>query len=296
MVTVHTPTQSQQGHKILNVCVVLNHASERSQTFKIWQKDADFFEKQNLFNVLEVVNLRPGGLIETPSKSSASRISPQLCQALKAHTPDLLLVYGGDGTNHSVVQSIMAVAPTLTQLGADTPALLLRGGGTGNDFMRNFLKADHSKLARIVRDYEGLDIDVGKITFPETPEQPVYFLNGANIGYAGWITAYMAKPELQGKWQRNYALATLQAIKSCRPRSYKITFHSEEDSSSSVDAKLANIAFMNGQYFGKGIHITPSAQLNDGKMQLAEIRYRRFSNCLWRSYVFFSVVLRKSLP
>jgi len=164
---------------------------------------------------------------------------------------DALVVCGGDGMVHLVVQ---AVATTGTPLGI-IPA------GTGNDVARYFdipRKDPDAAVDRVVAGHTRT-IDLAR-------SGSRFFVTVLAAGFDAVVNE-RANRMTWPKGQMRYNLATLAELRVFRPLAYTLQL---DDRQVSLDAMLVSVG--NGPSFGGGLRITEGAVLDDGLLDVVIIK------------------------
>ncbi len=156
-----------------------------------------------------------------------------------------ILVCGGDGT---INESVSALAESNTD--AHIFVLPL---GIGNDFVRSLkLNLEPEKLVDVFLsgNYSVKNVDCGKINGS-------YFVNNCGIGFDGSVTKLAEK--LRGTMDP-YTKAALRKILFYRGFKAKVRI----DGKLKANGNLLLLVISNGEFYGRGIKITPGASIEDG--------------------------------
>ena len=192
-------------------------------------------------------------------------IAPYVHAVAQRESNPTLVAVGGDGTVNAVLCAIPD--PSRVNFGI-IPA------GTGNDF---------AKSARIPMGLKAVDLLISGAPKPTDYLQGEgrRSMNIAGLGIDVDILERYERNLRAGKKGKYYA-CLLASLKEYRPLRMRVeTEHGVEE----YDALIA--AGCNGQYFGGGIHICPSAVLDDGLMDLVVIEYPN------RKKIFFYLMALK---
>ena len=180
---------------------------------------------------------------QSHEEHDATKIARELTE--KGETE--LIVLGGDGTLHEVLNGI--VDPTVCKLG-------LIPSGTGNDFAgRLGIPEDAEKAVKIILDGESKPTDYLEV-------DGVRCMNVAGLGMDVDVLERCKKGKfIKGKIK--YLLSLLQSLFAFK--GYKIVIKSEgrEEAHSVLLA-----AACNGSQFGGGIIISPKSDVSDGKLNV----------------------------
>jgi diacylglycerol kinase (ATP) len=166
-----------------------------------------------------------------------------------------LAVLGGDGT-------VSQVAGALATAGADT-SLAILAAGTGNDFAKSLGAPVHDYAAMAERIARGRTrrVDVGRLG-----GRP--FVNAAGFGFDVAVLERMTR----ARWLRGDALYLAAALA-------ELFRFGGVDARVRVAADVLDqrarwllVVLANGQWFGGSFRIAPSAQLDDGRLDLVLVR------------------------
>ncbi len=187
---------------------------------------------------------------------NAAEISQHIQQAAQAGISRVISV-GGDGTNHSVINSIVQhnrVYPENPLVYGALPA------GTGQDWARG--------LGMPLNMHQALDwlaqapvrpIDVGHVRYDDEQR---YFLNISSAGISHDVVQRVESMNKRRPW--TFLLATVRAILEYQPDNVRI----ELDGQIWYEGSVYLVAVANGRYFGAGIKIAPEAVIDDGLLDV----------------------------
>lgn len=183
----------------------------------------------------------------------------------------LIVACGGDGTISEVANGILA-AGTRAELG-------IIPSGTGGDFRRTIgIPTRSSDAAKILRDGQTRQIDVGKVTFrgEDGEHKSRFFVGVASFGMSADVIDRVKQadpewfPTKAPKWlsgRLTFGLAMVQA--SMRTGATRVVVNVDDDPERHMT--VANICIANARYFGGGMKIAPHAKLDDGKFDVISI-------------------------
>ncbi|RUO44000.1 hypothetical protein CWE15_02120 [Aliidiomarina taiwanensis] len=193
-------------------------------------------------------------------KTTAASIQQQLAGA------DNLIVVGGDGTLHQVVNALALLKKP--------PVLSLVPAGTGNDFARGWLipkqPIDAVIHCAVYGDPEPLD--VGCVN-------DRYFINSVGVGFDGDLTKRLAGSK---SWwpQLTYLLCALRQL--FRYRGVPIQYRdAPTDIEPIQNQSTLLLVVANSPYFGAGMHIAPHAQHDSGELAWVHINECNLVTKLW---------------
>lgn len=188
-----------------------------------------------------------------------------------------ILVLGGDGTLHEVVNSGFLKCP-----------VGMVHTGTANDFAKALFnkKLSHEVQLKRALTAEPRLVDLGECN-------GVLFHNGVGIGFDGMVAHKVKKMEVEQKkavWAYYSALASIiLKYKSSRMKVWA-------DGERAVDEPLFLATIGNGKAFGGGFYLTPEASVEDGILDICLIKKVNFLERLWRlPYIPFGKHLSMSV-
>ncbi len=179
----------------------------------------------------------------------------ELVRAALTGLPERLVVVGGDGTLHRVV-NVLNDANALSGLGVG-----LIPAGTGSDMARCLgLPAEPSAaLVRVLNGKHRL-VDLLDLTFETGARRLV--VNIASAGVSGPVAARINA--LRHRWAGAYLAAALRALLGFQAVSCRIDL----DGRPWFEGPMVLAAFANGCAFGRGLRIAPEAEPDDGLMDV----------------------------
>ena len=161
---------------------------------------------------------------------------------------------GGDGTIQEIVAGMAEVFPVSNKIPIP---LCICPAGSGNDFVMSLNNRKNAKETF----FSNLMSNRRKAVDIITANNRAY-LNIGNVGLDAWIVKNAeAKKEEYGN--RAYLAAVYKSIISYEPINLVI-----EADGMVFDGAFTLVAVCNGQFYGGGLHISPSAKIDDGKITL----------------------------
>ncbi len=186
-----------------------------------------------------------------------------------------ILVLGGDGSSSQAANGIFAAGGVAA---LDRVALGLLPAGTGRDYARSVgISRDPVQAARVLaRGAAARRVDVGQIIYPDGRER--LFLNVASFGISAQIAHALEEfPQLKRRaGVVAFGLATVRAGLSYAPDETELRV----DLAAAQRGPTAAVAIANGGWFGGGMHVAPTARLDDGLLEVV-----RFGNLARRDFV-----------
>lgn len=175
-----------------------------------------------------------------------------------------IIVVGGDGTNHEVMNGIMQQNAVAT----DEVTQCLIPVGTGNDWIRtHHLPRNIDAIIQNIKKGKTKLQDIGKATF-ETPEGrgERFFMNVAGLAYDAFIAEKMNNnPKLVSN-KLVYFLLILRCLFQYKPQNTRITFNNQ-----TVENQYYTINIGICKYSGGGMQFVPHAIPDDGLFALTTV-------------------------
>ena len=167
---------------------------------------------------------------------------------------------GGDGTIQEIVAGMADVFPLSEKIPIP---LCICPAGSGNDFIMSVSNKIHKKANE--RFLNSLISESTKAVDIITANNNAY-LNIGNVGLDAWIVKN-AETKKKEYGNRAYLAAVYKSINSYKPTNLII-----EANGMVFDGAFTLVAVCNGQYYGGGLHISPLAKIDDGKITLCVAR------------------------
>ena len=169
---------------------------------------------------------------------------------------DFILVLGGDGTMHEVINGM------LNRIDNVNIPIGLLPTGSGNSLLHDRGNIDIIECLNLILQYNVSNIDILKIN---TPKEIFYSINLMGWGMVNDIAILAEKMRWMGPIR--YNVASIIEIFRYAPRYAKIEIDNEI-----YNDKYAFIIACNTIHIGKGMRMAPHAKLDDGKMDLIIIK------------------------
>ena len=182
-----------------------------------------------------------------------------LARAALSRGFECVVAVGGDGTLNEVVNGFFNGTEPLRP----EAALGVIPCGTGGDFRRSFgWSASLEDAARRLVGDTARSIDVGRLELVDASGIPRArcFLNIASAGVSGRVDYEVNRATKAFGGRASFALGTLKAMLSHRDRRMRISV----DGGAPRELLATLVAVANGQYFGGGMWVAPSARPDDG--------------------------------
>ena len=173
-----------------------------------------------------------------------------------------IVAVGGDGTVNEVANGI------LNSTNATKTALGIISTGTGSDFIRSVgIPRDYVKACSCLAGDRSLVIDIGIVEYHKSGQQMQrYFINTAGIGFDAAVVAVTEKTSKRLGGTIPYLLGFLRTMLTYRNKLVTLRIGDKEETKRVVSVMVAN-----GNYAGGGMHFAPTAQLNDGLLDMLVI-------------------------
>lgn len=178
-----------------------------------------------------------------------------------------LIVVGGDGTIHEVVNGlfIQHTVPPREVL------ISVVAVGTGNDWIRMFgIPRKYSEAIRAIVEGNSFLQDVGRLTYEKSHVKQVrYMANVAGVGFDGFVNRQYNRLKDEGrrnKWL--YVWSMLKSVMRYSPTSVRMWV----DGRQMVDEAVYSGTIGIGKYNGGGMIQMPEARADDGLFDVTVIR------------------------
>jgi diacylglycerol kinase (ATP) len=164
----------------------------------------------------------------------------------------LLIVVGGDGTVHEVVQGVA---------GREGVELALIPRGTGWDFARTHgITKDVGAALRTAKDGTARPFDLGRASYAvDGVQESAWFANMASVGMSGAVAAKANSTTKALGAKTSYLMALGIVFARWKNVSLRVRVDAEERNALMEDAIVAV-----GRYLAGGMMITPDAEPDDG--------------------------------
>lgn len=178
---------------------------------------------------------------------------------------DQLVVAGGDGTLHQVVDALLSSPLSAPK----RPPLGIVPLGSGNDFARGLgVPLAPFEAIRALEQAQEVAVDVGRLTFlGETPTRSIHWLNQCYLGFGAAVVDRVARGSRPAD-QSAYLKSALRELWHARPRRYSLS--SDDRPAEEIDAM--NLLVTNGRYSGSGMLSSPRADPTDGILEVVMVR------------------------
>lgn len=179
---------------------------------------------------------------------------------------EMVVAVGGDGTANEVVNGFFEEGEPLV----DGAILGILSAGTGGDYPR-CLKFPLQLEERIERlaGAATRTVDIGHVDYRSLDGLAMhrYFINVAGCGLPGELVDEITKMPRTYGGTVAYLLGLAKALFRHRNQEVTLTI----DDSNPIRRKVLCAVIANGEYFGSGMHIAPSAVIDDGWFDLVVV-------------------------
>jgi YegS/Rv2252/BmrU family lipid kinase len=167
---------------------------------------------------------------------------------------DLVAVAGGDGTMNAAAEGLMATGLPLGILPT----------GTANDLARTLgIEADLDAAVKVIAAGHTRRIDLGMVN-----GHP--FFNVASMGLSAELASMLTRDIKRRFGKLGYAVTAVRALARARP--FRAVIRSEEGSARVLTLQ---IAVGNGRYYGGGNAVEKTAAIDDQRLDLYSLEFRR---------------------
>ncbi len=224
---------------------VVNPHSANGSTGKRWAELAATIAR----------TLNDFGVEFTRGPMDAARICTQ---ALKSGY-ECIVAVGGDGTINEVVNGFFEGGKAISS----NAALGVLPRGTGGDFRRTFSwDTDFEAAVKRLKTPETRPLDVGLVEYRahDGSTQKRYFVNICSFGASGLVDQEVNTTTKALGGKVSFMLGSLKALTKYSDRLVKFSV----DGGPLEQALVTTLAVANGQYFGAGMKVAPTADVSDG--------------------------------
>jgi diacylglycerol kinase (ATP) len=227
---------------------LVNPASANGSTGRRWTELADRARRSGLVGDA-LFSERPGHLAELAREAVGGGAT-------------WIVVVGGDGTVHEVVDGLMKAG-----LGANAELSMLPLG-TGRDFARSLrIPSRLDAAVEVARHGHVRTIDVGHATFTtEEGEAEAYFANFGGAGISGAIAGRANRTTKALGGRISFFIATVAVFSRWQPSEMTVQIDGE-----TRHLRLLEALAMNGDYTAGGMWAAPEAAPDDGRFDVVLI-------------------------
>jgi len=210
--------------------------------------------------------LGPIELVQT----NAPRHATELARSATIDGRKKLVVVGGDGTMHEVVNGVMAAGGDPEQ----RPTIGLVGQGTGGDF-RKTLGIEHhlEKYCLALASRRHRSVDVMRMTYRDRAGDATsgYCVNILSAGMGGLVDEYVAASDKRFGGTAAYLSASARALLNNEVGRLMVTLDPNTSEEKKLELSTRLIAICNGRFFGGGMEMAPMAKPDDGWLDIISL-------------------------
>ncbi len=231
------------------IIVIVNPASSNGKTRKRWPKINKLLSDEAI-NFDYKFTEKPGD-----AASIAKRSLEEGYQTI--------VVVGGDGTLNEAVNGYLSADKELIK----NAAIGVISMGTGGDFVRTAgIPKDPAEAVKILARGNTKDIDVGvsRYTDDKGEKQLRYFCNTTDVGLGGETATRVNKTSKALGGFISFLYGVIVTLILYKSKEVDVII----DDEISLKGKATTLVVTNGRYFGGGMKITPTAELDDGLLDI----------------------------
>lgn len=233
----------------MKVAAIVNPASGGGRTLRVWRQVSDRL-------------IRHFGAL-TLHFTEKQHHATELAKEVATQDFDRLIVVGGDGTLHEVVNGLFDRDKPLFKKGFQVGII---NGGRGCDFVKSVgLDKEPNDLLRASVGVHSRLIDVGRV---QLDDRVVYYLNSSTFGLGGEVARSVQSGNTLLPPTAMYFSAVVKKVLSAKAQKIKV----ELDGHVIYDGPAHNAFFCNGKYSGGGMLWAPKGKLDDGLLDVILIR------------------------
>ncbi|HVS14016.1 MAG TPA: diacylglycerol kinase family protein [Thermoanaerobaculia bacterium] len=183
------------------------------------------------------------------------QVPAALADALEAGI-ERLVIAGGDGTVHQVVEALAPGFPPIE--------LAILPLGTGNDLARSLGLADGLEEAiDAALGGEAVAVDAVRLT---AAERQSWFVNVANGGFGGRVAGDLSGDDKRRWGPLAYWMSTIATL--VHPTAYEVELTVDDERH---QLAACGVAVANGRFVGGGFPVAPTARLDDGLLDVTTV-------------------------
>lgn len=191
------------------------------------------------------------------------RHATELAKDLSEKSYERLIVMGGDGSLHEVLNGLFDESGKMIQ---HQIKIGIMNSGRGCDFARTLgIPVGYGQNINMLVDSKTKAIDVGKVTFKNSTGTHVeYFLNSFSYLLGGEVCKRVTRAKTILPPTMMYFTASLMGLMSASSQKLEISV----DGGESFTKEFLNIFVMNGKFSGGGMEWAPNAKIDDGLLDV----------------------------
>lgn len=192
---------------------------------------------------------------------------------------ECVVAVGGDGTINEVVNGFFRDGRVISP----NAALGVLPRGTGGDFRKTFSwDTNFEKAVMRLKTPETRPFDVGELTYlsHDGQQRTRYFANICSFGVSGLVDEEVNATSKALGGTASFMWGSMKALSKYRDQLVKVSF----DQGPAEQLSITTLAIANGQYFGGGMKVAPTADVSDGVFEVT----------IWSGYGLADFVLRSA--
>lgn len=212
---------------------IVNPVAGKGNTLELIPKIKESFDKDKIDYDIRI----------TEERGQGEKIAREAVDKGYTH----IISVGGDGTAYEVINGI----------GSGNVVLGILPSGTGNDFVRmTKTPKDYDEILKNFKDAKTKKIDIGKVNNR-------YFLNYSSVGIDSEIVKETESIKKYISGPSAYVVGVFKTLIKYKNKEVDILIDGKK-----IKRNIELIAVGNGKYYGGGMKINPSADLEDGLLDI----------------------------
>lgn len=233
----------------MKIAAIINPQSGGGKTIKVWREYG------------ERLSRKLGGL--SVLFTERAHHATELARHVATQGYDKLIVVGGDGTLHEVVNGFFDNGKPLYKKDF---SMAILNGGRGCDFVKTLgLGDDAEEMFKVALASKTKKVDIGHV---ETEKGGLYFINSSTFGLGGEVARSVQGGSAFLPPTASYLAATVKSVVQAKPKEISL----KVDGLDIYRGPAHNVFVCNGRYSGGGMLWAPKAQLDDGLLDVLLIR------------------------
>lgn len=236
-----------------NIFVLVNPTSANGTTREVWPKIAEEMQRRGLE-------------FETHMTTAVGNATDAVRDALKRGKTTIIAV-GGDGTANEAVNGFFSGE---TPINPDA-RLGIISRGTGCDLIKSLgIPKDYPGALDVIAANRERAIDLALVEYTQDDGSPGqrWFANIADVGLGAAVCKRVNRVSKSAGGMLSFLTGTLwTALSYKNPHARVIA-----DGKTVYDGPMILAAAANGNFFGGGMLLAPTASINDGKLELLVVR------------------------
>lgn len=193
-------------------------------------------------------------------------------RALKQGAERIVSV-GGDGTHHETVNGFFEGSTAINPDAILAPLPM----GTGSDLARTLGLPRGADAVSWLTQGATMRADVGRVTYlaHDGRHHCAHFLNVADFGAGGAVAEHVNRGSKQLGGFASFFLAVVRTLLTYRAPRFELTIDGQTCAQNALSVIVAN-----AEYYGGGIHVAPTALLDDGWFEVLVVHDLAFVKAL----------------